>query len=84
MLMQPATAFAGANALSPTKTQPAHGSEAATPAWIAFDRKVLRFNCHFDEEVHESQAEASRVRKCILHLSFALLLRCPLCLPSVV
>lgn len=67
VLMQPATAFAGANALSPTKTQPAQGSEAATPAWIAFDRKVLRFNCHFDEEVHDSQAEASRVRKCILY-----------------
>ena len=33
------------------------------PAWVAFDRKVLRFEGFFKEPVHESSAENFRVRK---------------------
>eukprot|EP00698_Gefionella_okellyi_P017111 TRINITY_DN4961_c0_g1_i1.p1 TRINITY_DN4961_c0_g1~~TRINITY_DN4961_c0_g1_i1.p1 ORF type:complete len:564 (+),score=138.45 TRINITY_DN4961_c0_g1_i1:103-1794(+) len=34
------------------------------PAWVAFDRQVLRFYGYFLEGVHESPQEAFRVRKC--------------------
>merc|ERR1719171_269303 len=37
------------------------------PAWVAFDRKVLRFNCFFKESVHESRLENYRIRKCVLY-----------------
>jgi len=37
------------------------------PAWVAFDRKVLRFNCYFKESVHESRLENYRIRKCVLY-----------------
>lgn len=33
------------------------------PAWVAFDRKVLRFEGFFKEPVHESAAENFRVRR---------------------
>ncbi|KAG9394580.1 Repeat of unknown function (DUF1126) [Carpediemonas membranifera] len=32
------------------------------PAYVAFDRMVLRFFAYFDEEVHESDVESSRIR----------------------
>ena len=36
------------------------------PAWVAFDRKVLRFNCFFFKEaVNESRIENFRVRRCV-------------------
>lgn len=34
------------------------------PAWVAFDRQVLRFYAYFLESVVESRAESFRVRKC--------------------
>jgi len=37
------------------------------PAWVAFDRKVLRFDCFFKESVHESRLENYRIRKCTLY-----------------
>ncbi|KAI9343610.1 hypothetical protein BDR26DRAFT_858407 [Obelidium mucronatum] len=33
------------------------------PAWLAFDRKVLRFYAYFQEAVHEKREEQYRVRK---------------------
>uniref|UniRef100_A0A7S4B0V8 EF-hand domain-containing protein n=1 Tax=Chrysotila carterae TaxID=13221 RepID=A0A7S4B0V8_CHRCT len=39
----------------------------AVPAWVAFDRKVLRFNCYFKESVHESRLENYRIRNCVLY-----------------
>ena len=37
------------------------------PAWVAFDRKVLRFNCFFKESVNESRLENYRIRSCVLY-----------------
>merc|ERR1719310_2145167 len=37
------------------------------PAWVAFDRKVLRFDCFFKESVHESRLENYRIRNCTLY-----------------
>jgi hypothetical protein len=37
------------------------------PAWVAFDRKVLRFNCFFKEAVNESRLENFRIRNCVLY-----------------
>eukprot|EP00455_Lapot_gusevi_P014176 TRINITY_DN1701_c0_g3_i4.p1 TRINITY_DN1701_c0_g3~~TRINITY_DN1701_c0_g3_i4.p1 ORF type:complete len:543 (+),score=175.15 TRINITY_DN1701_c0_g3_i4:61-1689(+) len=37
------------------------------PAWVAYDRKVLRFFAYFKEEVHQSPQEQWRARKCILY-----------------
>ena len=49
--------------------KPVAGSAPAPvqPAWVAFDRKVLRFNCYFKESVHESRLENYRVRNCVLY-----------------
>lgn len=35
----------------------------AVPAWIAFDRQVLRFYAYYQEAVHERREEQYRVRK---------------------
>ena len=40
---------------------------ALQPAWVAFDRKVLRFNCYFKEAVVESRDENFRVRNCMMY-----------------
>lgn len=37
------------------------------PAWVAFDRKVLRFNCFFKESVNESRLENYRIRNCVIY-----------------
>ncbi|KAI8614274.1 hypothetical protein BC830DRAFT_1169572 [Chytriomyces sp. MP71] len=37
------------------------------PAWVAFDRKVLRFYAYFQEAVHEKREEQYRVRKCNIY-----------------
>ena len=37
-----------------------------TPSFVALDRQVLRFFAYFKEAVHESAAEAARVRKCTI------------------
>jgi len=37
------------------------------PAWVAYDRKVLRFNAYFKESVTESHEENYRVRKCVIY-----------------
>lgn len=36
------------------------------PAWVAYDRKVLRFYCYFKENIHESTIETNRIRRCVL------------------
>jgi len=43
---------------------PATDGSAQQPAWIAFDRQVLRFEGFFVEPVFERREEQSRVRKC--------------------
>lgn len=37
------------------------------PAWVAYDRKVLRFSGYFKEAVHASSAETWRARKCLIY-----------------
>ncbi|KAJ3076360.1 EF-hand domain-containing member C2 [Podochytrium sp. JEL0797] len=37
------------------------------PAWVAFDRKVLRFYAYFQEAVHEKREEQYRVRRCNIY-----------------
>ncbi|KAJ3377330.1 EF-hand domain-containing member C2 [Lobulomyces angularis] len=39
------------------------GKAERVPAWVAFDRKVLRFYAYFQEAVHEKREEQYRVRK---------------------
>lgn len=34
------------------------------PQWIKHDKKVLRFNCYFNEHINESAFENYRIRKC--------------------
>ena len=36
------------------------------PAWLKFDRQVLRFYAYFQEAVHENPSEQFRVRKCVI------------------
>merc|ERR1719183_3230296 len=51
-----------------TKSSGTFEAAAVTqPAWVAFDRKVLRFNCYFKESVHESRLENYRIRNCTLY-----------------
>lgn len=40
---------------------------ARLPAWVAYDRKVLRFSGYFKEAVHASAVENWRVRKCLVY-----------------
>lgn len=48
-----------------------HATPEATmsrlPAWVAYDRKVLRFFGYFKEAVHASSQENWRVRKCVIY-----------------
>lgn len=37
------------------------------PAWVAYDRKVIRFSGYFKEAVHASAAENWRARKCLIY-----------------
>lgn len=37
------------------------------PAWVAYDRKVLRFEAYFKEPVHESRNETFRIRRCVIY-----------------
>ncbi|KAJ3113843.1 EF-hand domain-containing member C2, partial [Physocladia obscura] len=37
------------------------------PAWVAFDRKVLRFYAYFQEAVHEKREEQYRIRRCNIY-----------------
>lgn len=45
----------------------AAGTMTRLPAWVAFDRKVLRFFAYFKERVFASNMESSRVRKCVIY-----------------
>ena len=45
---------------------PSSNGGVQLPAWIAFDRQVLRFEGYFTEPVHERREEQFRVRKCKL------------------
>ena len=47
--------------------QPTADITPVQPAWVAFDRKVLRFNCFFKESVNESRLENYRIRNCVLY-----------------
>ena len=53
-------------------TSPPNPSSSSTlsslPAWVAYDRKVLRFYGYFKEAVHSSPIETWRVRRCVLYL----------------
>jgi hypothetical protein len=40
---------------------------SSLPAWVAYDRKVLRFYCYYKEAVFSSPIENQRVRKCVLY-----------------
>jgi hypothetical protein len=51
---------------SPKAVDPTLGM-SQVPAWIAYDRKVLRFYCYFTETVPLSAVEKERVRPCILY-----------------
>ena len=53
---------------APAET-PAQEDTAAprVPAWVAYDRKVLRFYAYFREAVNESRAEHYRIRKCVIY-----------------
>lgn len=37
------------------------------PAWVAFDRQVLRFHAYFQEAVHEKREEQYRIRRCTVY-----------------
>lgn len=51
-----------------TRRGGALASEASAPAFVELDRQVLRFYSYFKEAVHESAAEAARVRKCTIQM----------------
>eukprot|EP00823_Brevimastigomonas_motovehiculus_P004863 TRINITY_DN3324_c0_g1_i1.p1 TRINITY_DN3324_c0_g1~~TRINITY_DN3324_c0_g1_i1.p1 ORF type:complete len:608 (-),score=185.75 TRINITY_DN3324_c0_g1_i1:312-2135(-) len=42
-------------------------SESKMPAWLAYDRKVLRYYAYFKESVHSSSLENYRVRRCVIY-----------------
>ncbi|XP_071949365.1 EF-hand domain-containing family member C2-like [Antedon mediterranea] len=43
------------------------GEGNAAPAWVAFDRQVMRFDAYFQEAVHEKREEQYRIRKCKIY-----------------
>lgn len=47
-----------------TSMYPKTAGKGQLPAWIAFDRQVLRFEAFFREAVHERREEQFRIRKC--------------------
>lgn len=56
-----------ASAGDSSRLYPANASEGnSVPAWVAFDRQVLRFDAYFREAVHEKRDENYRIRKCII------------------
>lgn len=42
-------------------------NSSSLPAWVAYDRKVLRFYCYFKEAVFSSPKENYRLRKCVMY-----------------
>lgn len=49
------------------KYKTAESSMSRLPAWVAYDRKVLRFYGHFKENVFSDARETFRVRRCVLY-----------------
>jgi hypothetical protein len=48
-----------------SKLYPSNAEDGqSVPAWVAFDRQVLRFDGYFREAVHEKREENYRIRKC--------------------
>ncbi|EDV26223.1 EF-hand domain-containing family member C2 [Trichoplax sp. H2] len=45
-------------------TYPKSDGFGSTPAWIAFDKQVLRFDAYFQEAVQERREENYRIRMC--------------------
>jgi len=66
-LVAPAASFSGKVAPPRMAPMPTAEIQPVQPAWVAFDRKVLRFNCYFKEAVNESRIENFRVRRCVLY-----------------
>ena len=49
-----------------SRLYPANAQDGeSVPAWVAFDRQVLRFDAYFREAVHEKRDENYRIRKCV-------------------
>lgn len=48
------------------KRSDATATMSRLPAWVAYDRKVLRFFAYFSEPVYASNVETWRVRKCVI------------------
>ena len=51
-----------------TSPSPSSLPLSTLPAWVAYDRKVLRFYGFFKEAVHSSPLETWRARRCVLYL----------------
>ncbi|PIK58530.1 putative EF-hand domain-containing family member C2 [Apostichopus japonicus] len=51
----------------PNRSNIPQGQGNAAPAWVAFDRQVLRFDAYFQEGVHEKPEEQYRIRKCKIY-----------------
>lgn len=49
-----------------TSVYPRSEDQDNQPAWVAFDRQVLRFDAYFQEAVHEKREEQYRIRKCVI------------------
>jgi hypothetical protein len=49
------------------KFKTAASTMSRLPAWVAYDRKVLRFYGYFKEAVFSSPVENFRVRKCVIY-----------------
>lgn len=58
--------FEAGVAQNTARTDPS-GVLASLPAWVEYDRKVLRFYCYFKEAIFSSAMETFRVRKCVLY-----------------
>lgn len=54
--------------LSSSTVHPSQQSlQERVPAWVEYDRKVLRFYAYFRESVTESNLESFRLRKCVIY-----------------
>ncbi|KAJ8030955.1 EF-hand domain-containing family member C2 [Holothuria leucospilota] len=51
----------------PNRSNIPQGQGNAAPAWVAFDRQVLRFDAYYQEAVHEKPEEQYRIRTCKIY-----------------
>jgi len=66
-LTQPTNDFANSYGAKYNTANAPLNSTSSLPAWVAYDRKVLRFYAFFKEAVFSSQVENARLRKCVLY-----------------